>query len=157
MNNNKCSSVEITEDRISEFDRNKRVVSILRKDISEIVLKYGFVGERFLIQIICGLILILLSILFGFLPIYHMFKADDSFSGVPAATMIAFAVPMAVIGILLITGLFKRRYYLLVQSNNNQCKIIFQNKIELQEVSHFIDTVNSNLKYEITRDNELKL
>ncbi len=156
MNQNKCSSVEITEDEISEFDGNKRIVSIHRKDIIKIVLKYGVIGERYLVQIICGLILTALGLVFGSLPIYHILKTGVSLSG-PALGVIASAAPMVLVGIFLIAGLFKRRYYLLIQTGGKHRKVVFQDKIELPEISHFINTINSNLKYEIATDSELKL
>lgn len=77
MDQIKCSSVEISEQEISEFDKNTKTVGIQRKDISEISLKYGFIGERFFVQIICGIILIALGLLLGLLPIFHMLKTGD--------------------------------------------------------------------------------
>ena len=152
MNPNRCSSVEITEDEISEFDGNKRIISIQRKDIIEIVLKYGVVGERFLGHIICGLFLIAIGLVFGILPICHVVKTGAYPTSGAALGLIAFAAPAVLVGIFLITGLFKRRYYLRVQTRGKNRKVVFQDKIELPELSYFVSRVTSDLKYEIATD-----
>ena len=150
MNHLKFSTVEITEEEVAEYDGNKKIVAIERKDINTIDLKYGFIGEYFIVQIICGFVCIGISLILGFFPVIRMFSENDFPSTYAILPTFAYAIPLIFIGLYLILSLLKRKYYLDVIFGNKRRKIIFQDDKSSIEIIDFVKKVNSGLGYHIS-------
>ena len=148
----KYSTVEITEEEVAEYDGNTKIVAIERKDINTIDLKYGFIGENFIVQIICGFVCIGISMILGFFPVFRMFSEGDFPSTVAILPTFAYAMPLILIGLYLILSLLKRKYYLDVVFGNKRRKIIFQGDKSSVEIIDFVKNVNSGLGYHISID-----
>lgn len=151
MNSIQCSTVRITAQEISELDRKQEILKIDRSAAEQIFLKHGIIGERIIIQVICGLVLLSIGIFFGLSPILGMISKGDYPSTVVALRPFAHASPLILIGAYLIFAIFKRRYFLLVEADGKSRKVVFQDKISDQEIDKFIYTANNNYGYNILK------
>jgi hypothetical protein len=147
------SSIQFSSDSVSELDRKKKSISIARQDIKDISLKYGFIAERPMTQAVVSIGLIMLGLYLGFYPLYWMFVNNDLPSihdDPPAPTRLkifAYALPLIFIGAYLLQRLFIKRFYLLVHTNNDKRKLVFNDKHDLEEIQTFIMNCNSSLGY----------
>lgn len=145
----KCSTVEITRQEVAEFDRDRKIVSIKRDDIDQIALKYGVVGERILINILVGLLLIAIGIILGIFPLVPMFAYKYDPENYHGVKLFALAAPLIFVGIYHVGKLFSRRYYLLISVGKKYRKIIFKDKIAVAEIQDYLNRANRIFGYDI--------
>jgi hypothetical protein len=147
------SSIQFSSDSVSELDQKKKSISIAKQDIKSISLKYGFIAERPIAQAIVSIGLIMLGLYLGFYPLYWTFVNNDLPSihdDPPAPTRLkifAYALPLIFIGAYLLQRLFIKRFYLLVHTENDMRKLVFNDKHNSEEIQAFIMNCNSSLGY----------
>jgi hypothetical protein len=124
------------------FDQHSRILSIAKKDIRRITLKYGFQSERPAVQAIFGFIVILLGFYFLIHLISHtlidrIFYVADILS--------LFLLPIG--GWFIIDG-FRKRFYFEVTLDNDKRKFPLGKNFDKDELHNFIKSV-SQLGYTI--------
>ncbi len=137
----------MSSDSIAELDGKRTSVSIARQDVREISLKFGFTAERPISQLVVGGILILLGLYLGVYPLNDMIVRGDYPWGWGSLKMFAYAVPLILLGGHYLNKLFAKRFYLLVRTDNDKRKLVFNDKLTEGEVVAFIMNCNSSLGY----------
>jgi hypothetical protein len=133
------SSIEVSEESISEMDGKWKSVSILRKDIVDISLKYGFTTERPVTQAAVNIVLIMLGLSLGVYPLYGVLLHHDFPSeGAYPLDIFAYAVPLIIIGVYLFYRMCAKRFYLLVRTEKDNRKLVFKDKVSQGEVKAFV-------------------
>jgi hypothetical protein len=149
------SSIQFSSDSVSELEQKRKSISIAKQDIKSISLRYGPIVERPTAQAIVGLILILLGLYLGIYPLYwavlynNLPSIRDHYPTIAGIKVFAYALPLVFIGAYLLQRLFIKRFYLLVLTNNDKRKLIFNDKLNLKEVRAFITNCNGSFRYEV--------
>jgi hypothetical protein len=141
------SSIEFSSDSVSELDGHRKSVSIAKADIQDIFLRHGHTAERPITQAVVSIILILLGFIMGVYPLYGMVVRHDLPFSYAALKLFAFAVPLVFIGGFYLRPLFANRFYLLVYTKTGERKLVFNDKLSLEEVQSFVMNCNSSLGY----------
>lgn len=145
----KCSTVEITRQEVSEFDRSRKIISINRDDIDQIDLRYGVIGERILINIFVGIVLIVIGTIIGIFPLVPMFAYEYNPENFHGMKTFALAAPLIFVGVYHVGKLFSRRYYLLIRVGKRYRKIIFKDKIDDTAIHEYLNRANRLFGYDI--------
>jgi hypothetical protein len=146
----RLGNIEISENSVSEYDRNFKAVVIPKEEITTISLEHGFSEERPIISIIIGLITMVLGIGLGLLPILQMLQRSISGEYVHGNMGIfAFSVPLLFIGGWFILKALRYNYFLKVDTTNRTRKMPFGKSIEKTAIQSFIEDCNSILGYNI--------
>ena len=146
----RLGNIEISENYISEYDRNLKAVVIPRVEITAISLEHGFSEERPIISIIIGSITITLGVGFGLLPILQMLQRSLNGDYVHGNMGIfAFSAPLLFIGGWLILKTLRHSYFLKVETVNRLRKMPFGKKVEKASIRDFIEDCNGALGYNI--------
>ena len=147
----RCSTVEISEDSVSEYDRNVKILSFPIKNMHVISLEQGSPVERPIVQIFIGIMLLAMGIGFGVWPLFDMFSKNDLSSNSYSLWPFAFAVPLILIGFWFLTEFFQKRYFLLIETEKELRKIVFDTNVSDHEVRLFVDRANRLFGLNISR------
>ena len=139
----KCSTVGISEDSVSEYDRNVKILSVPIKNIHLISLEQGSPVERPIVQIFIGIMLLAMGIGLGVWPLLDIFSKNDLPSNSYSLWPFAFAVPLALIGFWFLMRFFQKRYFLLIETEKELRKLVFDTNVSDHEVRLFVDKANS--------------
>ena len=146
----RIADIEISEESISEYDRNRKIVMIPRETIKNISLEYGFSEERPIISILFGLVSLLIGTALGLMPVLKMlFRIFNGEQVHGNFGIFVFAIPLLFIGAWLIIRTFKYGHYLSVETANTTRKLSFGIKVERAEITSFIEECNRTLGYNI--------
>ena len=146
----RLGNIEISENDVSEYDRNLKAVVISKKEIAKISLEHGFSKQRPIISIIIGLITLTFGIGLGLLPILQMLQRLINGEYVHGNMGIfAFSVPLIFIGGCFILKTLRYNYYLKVDTINRTRKMPFAKSIEKAAIQSFIEDCNRILGYNI--------
>jgi hypothetical protein len=151
MNNITSGNIRFTEEDIQELDGNQVVVSVPRKEITSISLRYGESVERPILQLLGGIILCVIGLVIGVRPIIWVFFEREPVGEPVALKPFAFAAPLILIGAAVIIPIFRRSHYLLVTTKNDRRKLTIRNVTP-------VEVINSaqNAGYEVLGTNDLK-
>jgi hypothetical protein len=141
------SSIRISSDSIAELDGSRTSISIPRQDIINISLKYGSTSERPIAQFMVSVILVGLGLYLGVYPLADMIVRGNYFSNLQSFKLFAYAVPLILLGGYYLNRLFIKRFYLLVYTNNDKRRLVFNDKLTEGEVQTFIMNCNNSLRY----------
>ena len=156
----KLSSIEISRENISELDGKKVITSIPKNDILTIVLKYGNISERIVLQLIFSIFTILFGLYIGFMPTIKLIYDIYSNAGVdightyPHQELMIILFPIFFIpsGIYFFIVTLRRRYYLLITTQIDKRKFVFNDMVTFHELSLFICTAKEKYGYAIESD-----
>lgn len=150
----KCFDVEISGTRICQFDGEWIVATVLREQITTIKLDYQTNAKYPFFQYFLGFTLISLGLL-GLLVAFLAIIGDGSIirSHVPSG----FSLPliptnlwiMVGVGLFLLSGIFRGRYFLSIETGNETRKIFFKRSANIDEIQHCIREAESKFGYEI--------
>lgn len=146
-----CSSVQIGDDgSILEKDRNRTVLSIPRDEIEKISIHYGSFSERPVIQAIISICLIIIGAI-AFLPVLRFIFLEKDPSGASPANWKPFilGLPLAMLGCWFFFDIFRRRYYLLIDTSEKSRKIVFKSEVSSSELFNFIQEAKIIFGYNI--------
>ncbi len=149
----KLYSVQFSSSEVCELDDGKVLVSIPRDKIRKLSLQRGTSANRPLPQFIIALILIVIGV-FCSSPILRFLtdamSANAGHASITGLQLLAFGVPMILIGIWLIAEIVRKKYYLLIQTEDGSQKIAFESKAELLRINLFIRDVHQEFGYSIS-------
>jgi hypothetical protein len=152
----KLGLIEITENEVAEFDRNRKIVAIPKDQIEEISLEYGFSEERPITSIVIGFLLLLLGIGFGLIPIMGIILQitnDELVGGSRNFGVFAFAIPLLFLGAWFVFKTFKYRHFLKVVTSSNTRKLPFGKSIAKASIESYVKECNRAFGYNILLKN----
>jgi hypothetical protein len=147
---NRLENIEISRDGISEYERNRKIISIPVEDIDRVSLEHGFSEERPVLVVLIGLILLVPGIGFGLLPLIKISSRLINGEQVHGNFgLLAFALPLILIGLLYITKAFKFGYYLKITAGGINRKLPFGKSVDKTDIYKFIKECGRTYKYNI--------
>ena len=137
-------TVRVSGDGIAEMDRETPVVFLSRDTILEGRVCRGTGAERPALQLVCGLIVFGLGLLFtGHLLLWFV-------RGGRAVDAEAFGVSMLPLGVWLIGGVVRQTWFLAVQTRQGPRKVVFKGRVDAQELSSFVAKARGQFGYLLT-------
>ena len=152
MDSIRCSTVQVTASDICEIDNDKIIIAVPKNEATKIILAHGYQANRPLIQIAIAAVLLSLGYFAGIHPItnYIINLIGNPEAAIrPTVYTIFMALIWTPIGIYLVIDALKQRYYLLVETDTNKQKIVFQDKISKNEVYNFVNSIRDQFRYSI--------
>ena len=135
-------NVEFNTHEVSLLDQQSKIATVLKNDIREIVLKYGYQSERPLIQVVFGIGLLLIGLYFIVNFILHIF-----INRIVYTTMLL-SIILFPAGIWFMVDGFRKRLYFEVTLENNKRKFPLGKDPDKQDLDKFIKKA-SQLGYSI--------
>ncbi|MFC1824846.1 hypothetical protein ACFL9T_19225 [Thermodesulfobacteriota bacterium] len=146
MNKFRLSTVEISEKGIAELDEGRKTVFIKKDDIRGVVLKHGCIVQHPIIQMIFGVGILALGVLF--IPLLlQVFEATSPVGG--GIKFVALGLPVLLIGFWLVRDVFKRRFYLNVETEKKCKKIVFNDPVTPVELMNLVEIAHIEYDYKI--------
>jgi hypothetical protein len=145
MNKFRLNKIEITEEAITEYDRETTVVKIQNNEIRDIQIVYGVSAERpvmavsvltavFIASLYCGLTVVLRYLESPFF--YKLVHLD-------LPTVITYLAPLwAIFSLYLIKSTLTKRFYFKVETASDQRKLQFSKATTNAEMFNFIESIN---------------
>ncbi len=155
MDEIKLSTVKISQKGISEINGNKDSVFVPREHIHFINLLYGCGAQRPIMQTVLGTALTLIPLYFFLPPLLEIINFQDnagSQSGGNAFKFIVLPLMFAPFGIFFLMEVFVKTFYLIIKTETENKKIVFQDKVSQPELYQFIEQANNDFGYSITSE-----
>jgi hypothetical protein len=141
------STIEFSAESVSELDGHSKAVTIPRNAIRSISLQYGYSAERPIFQAVIGTVLVLIGFILGVYPVAGMLLTGE-FPLTPAPLkLVAFAVPLVLIGVYMFYRLLVKRFHLVIYTTSDKRKLVFRDKLSLDQVHVFLLNCKSALGY----------
>jgi hypothetical protein len=134
----KYQNILLARDFVIEKGSTKIPIQSIRK----MSVEFGFLSKHPLIQLILGMIVSAL----GLLPIFHFFLVFQY--GGKFKFIEALAVAFFVVGIYLVISCLRKGYFLSLETEFGNKRLVFGNKVRKDEVVDFIKTAR-NFGYSI--------
>jgi hypothetical protein len=135
-------NVEFSAQSVALFDQQNRILSVLKKDIRQIILKYGFQSERPLAQAAFGVALFLSGLYFIANFILHILINHTVY------TTMLLSVFLLPVGVWFVLDGFRKRLYFEVLLDNDKRKFPLGKNPDKVELQKFIQSA-SQLGYVI--------
>jgi hypothetical protein len=136
--------VEFSPQSVALFDQQNKILTVLKKDVRQIILKYGFQSERPVVQAVFGVVLFLIGLYFIANFILHIL-----INRIVYTTMLL-SILLLPVGVWFVLDGFRKRLYFEVWLDNDKRKFPLgktPDKVKLQEfikvasqLGYFIDT-----------------
>jgi hypothetical protein len=139
----RLSNVGISKQCLWEYDRNIEILSIPIEEVQKITLKYGTPVERPISQILVVLGLVGVGLIFGLFPLYSFMSRGDYPNTGYLLKPFCYASPMILLGGWYFMQFFQKKYFIYVETETNNRKIVFGSDVTEQEVKLFIDRANN--------------
>ncbi len=157
INGIECSTVKITHDGIAETEEENNVIFVPRDQIKTIELHYGCGAQRPMTQTILGFMLIIIPLYILIPPAYEVFsnlqESSNQFN-VRVLFIIIMPLTFVLFGVWMLLEVLKKNYYLLVEMNTENKKVIFKNKPSKIELSNFINLAQQKYGIMIHTDSQ---
>ena len=137
-------NVEFSAQSVALFDQQNKILTVLKKDVRQIILKYGFQSERPVVQAGFGVVLFLIGLYFIANFILHIL-----INRIVYTTMLL-SILLLPVGVWFVLDGFRKRLYFEVWLDNDKRKFTLgktPDKVKLQEfikvasqLGYFIDT-----------------
>lgn len=137
-------NVEFSAQSVALFDQQNKILTVLKKDVRQIILKYGFQSERPVVQAGFGVVLFLIGLYFIANFILHIL-----INRIVYTTMLL-SILLLPVGVWFVLDGFRKRLYFEVWLDNDKRKFPLgktPDKVKLQEfikvasqLGYFIDT-----------------
>ena len=146
----RLENIEISETGISEYERDRKIITIPAENIDRVLIKYGFSEERPIISVLVGLVLLIPGTGFGLLPLIKIFlrmlRGELIYGNL---WIMAFALPLILIGLLYIKNAFRYGYYLKITNDGKYRKLPFGKSVNETDVYKFVKDCGRTYKYNI--------
>jgi hypothetical protein len=130
--------VDVGPEGVAEVDARGRIVFVPREKIRRIVFRKGMATERPLLHAFFAVVCF--GIGWGTFAVYRGWQAQGGI--LPAEVMGGFTlVPL---GIGMLWALFRRRFFLRVETADDARHLIFRGKLESTELKRFLDDMESD-------------
>jgi len=136
--------VEFSPQSVALFDQQSKILTVLKKDVRQIILKYGFQSERPVVQAVFGVVLFLIGLYFIANFILHILINHIVY------TTMLLSILLLPVGVWFVLDGFRKRLYFEVWLDNDKRKFPLgktPDKVKLQEfikvasqLGYFIDT-----------------
>ncbi len=154
-NNNslRCPKIEITGTNISELDGERPVLTIPRGQIRQIKLCYDTRAKNPFCQYFLGFTLLSLGLLGLMVTFFAGLSGGLDVQAEPGSFVIPI-VPAALwlmtgVGFWLLMGIFKARYYLMIDREEGMQKFFFDRTADIGEIQTFIRKAKLKFGYTI--------
>lgn len=140
---------------ISEIDNDKVILSIPKEKIKNIILTHGCSVNRPFIQLVIAVVLLALGYFAGILPIKNYINQlinNPDIDRRPTFYTLFMALIWTPLGIYLVADVFKRRYYLLIETATGRQKIVFKDNLSKEKLFNFINNIRDKYRYSIRSD-----
>jgi len=137
-------NVEFSAQSVALFDQQNKILTVLKKDVRQIILKYGFQSERPVVQAVFGVVLFLIGLYFIANFILHILINRIAY------TTMLLSILLLPVGVWFVLDGFRKRLYFEVWLDNDKRKFPLgktPDKVKLQEfikvasqLGYFIDT-----------------
>jgi hypothetical protein len=137
-------NVEFSTQSVALLDQQGKILTVLKKDVRQIILKYGFQSERPVVQAVFGIVIFLIGLYFIANFILHIL-----INRIVYTTMLL-SILLLPIGVWFVLDGFRKRLYFEVWLDNDKRKFPLgktPDKVKLQEflkvasqLGYFIDT-----------------
>jgi hypothetical protein len=136
-------SVRISGSSVAEMDGASPAVELPGKDIERLELMYGVAAERPAVQLILGAILMLTGV-FPVRTIVAWVKEGGTLDVLHLGILV-----FAMLGALLIKGVFTKRHFLRVVTATDARKVVFRGKVEETQLVEFLRKARESFPYSI--------
>jgi len=117
-----CGNIVFSSEYIKEMDGKQVIVSIPKSDIIHIEVRHGESVEKPILNIIIGIVMIIIGCSLGVSPILDfIFNLGRQQGG--NGMLVAFSLPLIILGISFILPIFQKRDYLLVFIRSGRRKL----------------------------------
>jgi len=144
INAERFHNVEFSTQDVTLFDQQSKILSVSKKDVRQITLKYGFQSERPFVQVGFGVVLLFIGLFFVVNFILHIL-----INRIVYTTMLL-SILLLPVGVWFVLDGFRKRLYFEVWLDNDKRKFPLgktPDKVKLQEfikvasqLGYFIDT-----------------
>lgn len=157
--NKRIERIEISESGISEYDRNRRIIFIHKKNIEKVSLEYGFSEERKLLSVFLGFVVLAIGYVLGLHQIIRYITRIISGEHFYTSTIVFFAIatPMIFIGVYYILRAFRYGYYLKITTKGKIRMLPFGRSVSKSEIYSFVKECNKIFGYKIALAEKVSL
>lgn len=117
-----CGNIAFSTDNIKEMDGRQVIISINRNDVIRIEIHHGVSVEKPISHIIIGLVMIVIGCSLGVSPILGFLSSLNK-EHVGRGLIVAFAIPLIMLGVTLILPVFQKHDYLLILTKSGRRKL----------------------------------
>ena len=135
-------NVEFSAQSVALLDQRTKILSILKKDVRQIILKYGFQSERPVAEAAFGVVLFLIGLYFIVNFVLHILINRTVY------TTMLLSILLLPVGVWFVLNGFRKRLYFEVLMDNDSRKFPLEKNPDKVELQKFIKTV-SQLGYSI--------
>ena len=149
----RCSKVEISETTISEIHRDRIFVTVPREQIRQIKLCYDTSAKNPFCQYFLGFTLFSIGLI-GLIVVFYASIGGGSLIQAKSEEFVVPLVPAALwlmvgTGLWLLGGIFRAKYFFLIDTENGIRKFFFENSGDINEIQQFIRRAHLNFGYVI--------
>lgn len=142
INAERFHNVEFSTQDVTLFDQQSKILSVSKKDVRQITLKYGFQSERPFVQVGFGVVLLFIGLFFVVNFILHIL-----INRIVYTTMLL-SILLFPVGVWFVIDGFRKRLYFEVSLDNDKRKFPLGKNPDRGELQKFIK-VASQLGYSI--------
>ena len=117
-----CGSIAFSNEYIREMDGRQVIVSIPKEDVIKLEVHHGVSIEKPILNVIIGVGMIVIGCLLGVSPILGFLSNLGSQQG-GFGMIVAFSMPLIVLGVGFILPVFQKRDYLLILTKSGRRKL----------------------------------
>lgn len=144
----RCSTIQVSKEDVCQFDGNKPILKVPRKQIREIALAYGMPAKHPVVRVSISLVLISLGASPGFIPLMSI-VLGEYITFYSLLDILAFAVPLMLIGLWPLPAIFQKRYYLLIRTVTGRKKLVFKERPSKSSLCQFLMKAEQEFGYKI--------
>lgn len=118
-----CGNIGFTEECICELDGLQEIVSIHKKDITSLSIRFGRSVEKPILQFVGGIIMCLMGFVIGVWPLADALFHPEVVVRPNALKLFALASPLLFVGVAVIWPIFRKCHYVPVRTYSDKRKI----------------------------------